>query len=113
MMLAIEPVMVRLPASVEAIASASQPASRIGKADDERAQQHDRGHVAHQVRERGRDRHEDRDAMQVPRARSAAADSAVRPGALGAGDDDEQPDEEDQQAPVDLVVDRRWVRPSA
>ena len=76
---------------------------RIGEARNQRLEEHHGGDVAHQVRQRGHYHREDCGMVQVP-VIGEAEQAPGQSGALRAAHDDEEPDEENQQAPIHLVV---------
>ena len=109
MMLATDPVIVRLPASVEAMASASQPACGSGKLATSVRSSITAGTLLTRFESTAVSGDEDRESMQIPR-RDRLEQAGRQAGAFGPADDDEQTDEEDQQAPIDFVVDPCAVR---
>jgi hypothetical protein len=76
----------------------------VGPPIPARPNEHDGGDVAGYVGEHGDDDGEDQRVVQIPVMREAQQ-LLGQPGSLRTADDDEQPDEKDQQAPIDFVVD--------
>ena len=104
MMFATEPVIVRLPASVEAMASASQPACGSGKDGTSVRSSITAGTLLTAFDSRAGDGDEHGETVQVPGGHGPKQVGRRAP-PVPRRDDDEQSQEEDEQSPVDFVVD--------